>query len=45
MPFIVKEPVVVEVEKFVNVFVEVPKTIKYVEEKLVEVPTIIDRIK
>ena len=35
----------VEVEKFVNVFVEVPKTIKYVEEKLVEVPTIIDRIK
>jgi len=37
--------VIVEIEKFVNVYVDVPKTIKYIEEKIVEVPTIIDRIK
>ena len=36
---------VVEVEKFINVYVDVPKTIKYIEEKIVEVPTIVDRIK
>lgn len=44
-PLIVKEPTIVEVEKFVNVYVEVPKAIKYIEEKIVEVPTTVDRIK
>jgi hypothetical protein len=44
-PFIVKEPVIVEVEKFINVYIEVPKTIRVVEEKIVEVPVIRDRIK
>jgi hypothetical protein len=37
--------VIVEVEKFVNVYVEVPKIIKQIEEKVIEVPTIVDRIK
>lgn len=39
------QPKIVEVEKVINHYIEVVKPFKYIEEKIVEVPKIIDRIK
>jgi hypothetical protein len=44
-PIIVKEPKTIEVEKIVNHYIDVPKPIKYIEEKIVEVIKYVDRIK
>jgi len=41
----VREPKTIEVEKIVNHYIEVPKPIKYIEEKIVEVLRHVDRIK
>lgn len=45
VPMVIKEPKVIEVLKYVNIYVDVPKIVKYIEEKIVEVPTVQDRIK
>jgi hypothetical protein len=42
---IVREPKLVEVEKIINHYVEVPKPVKYIEEKIIEIPRNVDRIK
>ena len=44
-PLIVHQPKIVEVETIVNHYIDVPVTVKTIEEKIVEVPRHIDRIK
>ena len=44
-PVVLKEPKTIEVEKIVNHYIDVPKPIKYIEEKIVEVVKHVDRIK
>lgn len=36
-PIIIKEPKTIEVKRIVNHYIDVPKPIKYIEEKIVEV--------
>lgn len=38
-----KEPKIIEVEKIVNHYIDVPKPIKYIEEKIVEVIKHVDK--
>jgi hypothetical protein len=42
---IVYQPKIVEVETVVNHYIEIPKPVKYIEEKIVEVTKHVDRIK
>ena len=42
---IIYQPKLVEVEKIVNHYVEVPKPVKYIEERIVEIPRNVERIK